>query len=350
MRVTSPSSPLLDSLWQKGQELLNVRYPIMCGAMTWVSDPPLVAAVCNAGAFASLACGNMPPDLLREQIDHTRSLTEKPFAVNLITVAPNYQDHLSIAADTGLPVIVFAGSVPRKTEIERAKESGAKVLAFASTAALAKRMVQYGVDGLILEGSEAGGHIGPIAGPILWQQILFEYADQLPIFIAGGIATGKMMAHLLLMGAAGVQLGTRFVMTEECTAHEKFKSVFRHANARDAIATPQFDSRLPVIPVRALKNKGTDTFSHLQLEILQRFDAEIITREEAQFEVEKFWIGALRRAVVDGDVETGSLMAGQSVGLADNIVSVKELIHELVTDAEETVTDIRTHVSSLGTE
>lgn len=328
------NTPHLDTLWARGKALLGVQYPIMCGAMTWVSEPTLVSAVCEAGAFASLACGNMPPDELRRQIAETRRRTQKPFAVNLITVAPNYLQHLEVVIQEKLPVVIFAGSVPRETEIEKAKTTGAKVLAFASTDALAKRMIRFGVDGLILEGSEAGGHIGPVAGPILWQQILFRFSDQVPIFIAGGVATGKMMAHLLLMGAAGVQLGTRFVMTDECVAHPNFKEEFRRAQARDAMASPQFDSRLPVIPVRALKNKGTAEFGRLQIELLKKLDAGEIDRETAQMEVEKFWIGALRRAVIEGDIETGSLMAGQTVGLADEIMPVRMVIHELVMDAE----------------
>jgi enoyl-[acyl-carrier protein] reductase II len=325
----------LDKFWNRGKELLGVEYPIMCGAMTWVSEPNLVAAVCNAGAFASLACGNMPPDELVRQIEKTKELTDKPFAVNLITVAPNYQIHLEVALQAKLPVVVFAGSLPRQQEIEKVKESGAKVLVFASTEALARRMLQHGVDGLILEGMEAGGHIGPIAGPILWQQILFNYCDQVPIFIAGGVASGKMMVHLLLMGASGVQLGTRFVMTDECIAHTNFKESFKRAQARDAIASPQFDSRLPVIPVRALKNNGTIEFGKLQLELLHRLDSGEIDRETAQMEVERFWIGALRQAVIDGDVDRGSLMAGQTVGLADEIKPVEAVIEELVADAEE---------------
>ncbi len=334
------TTPHLETLWARGQALLGVQYPIMCGAMTWVSEPTLVAAVCEAGAFASLACGNMPPDELTRQIAAARARTSKPFAVNLITVAPNYLQHLDVVVQEQLPVIVFAGSLPREQEIEKAKAAGIKVLAFASTDALAKRMIRYGVDGLILEGSEAGGHIGPVAGPILWQQILFNYSAQVPIFIAGGVATGKMMAHLLLMGASGVQLGTRFVMTDECVAHSNFKEEFRRAQARDAIASPQFDSRLPVIPVRALKNKGTAEFGKLQIELLKRLDAGEIDRETAQMEVEKFWIGALRRAVIDGDVEGGSLMAGQTVGLADEIMPVRLVIQELVRDAERELTHI----------
>ena len=330
----------LEPLWKRGKDLLGVDYPIMCGAMTWVSDPKLVAAVCNAGAFASLACGNMPPELLEEQIAKTRELTDKPFAVNLITVAPNYQTHLNVVCKAKLPVIVFAGAVPRDTEIEQAKNSGAKVLSFASTDALAKRMIRSGVDGLILEGMEAGGHIGPVAGSILWQQILFKFSEDVPIFIAGSIATGKMMAHMLLMGAAGVQLGTRFVMTDECDVHNNFKDVFKKARARDAIATPQFDSRLPVIPVRALRNTGSDEFSKLQLQLLQELSEEKIDRETAQYEVEKFWMGALKIAAVDGDIDNGSLMAGQAVGLADEIKPVKDVIEELIIDAENELAKI----------
>jgi enoyl-[acyl-carrier protein] reductase II len=336
------TSPELDRFWQRGKDLLQVEYPIMCGAMTWVSEPTLVSSVCNAGGFASLACGNMPPELLEEQIAKTRKLTDKPFAVNLITVAPNYQPHLEIVCAARLPVVVFAGSLPREPEIEKAKSGGAKVLAFASTDALAKRLLRAGVDGLILEGMEAGGHIGPVSGPILWQQILFQFADKVPIFIAGGVSSGKMMLHLLLMGASGVQLGTRFVMTDECIAHDNFKHAFRRAHARDAVASPQFDSRLPVIPVRALRNRGTDEFGKLQMKLLHALDEGALDRERAQMEVERFWIGALRRAVIDGDVEQGSLMAGQTVGLADEIKPVAAVIDELVSDAERELQRIHT--------
>jgi enoyl-[acyl-carrier protein] reductase II len=334
MQSQPPSADRLRRLWKRGSDLLCIDYPIMCGAMTWVSDPRLVAHVSEAGGFASLACGNMPPDVLEEQIEETRSLTDKPFAVNLITIAPNYLKHLDVAVRVKLPVIVFAGALPRGPEIEKAKQSGAKVLAFASTRVLAQRLIRQGVDGLILEGMEAGGHIGPVAGPILWQQILFEYCDKIPIFIAGGIATGRMMAHLLLMGAVGVQIGTRFVMTTECAAHDNFKAAFRRAQAREAMATPQFDSRLPVIPVRALKNEGTVEFSKLQYSLLQKLESGEIDRKTALLEVEKFWVGALREAAVDGEVEKGSLMAGQAVGLVEEIKSVREVIEELVSDAE----------------
>jgi enoyl-[acyl-carrier protein] reductase II len=168
---------------------------------------------------------------------------------------------------------------------------------------------------------------------VLLQQILFKVQD-VPVFVAGGVARGQMIAHLLLMGAAGVQMGTRFVMSDECAAHPAFKEAFRRAKARDAVATPQFDSRLSVIPVRALQNEGTIEFKKLQLELLEKLDQDMIGRAEAQESVERFWMGALQRAVIDGDVKKGSLMAGQSVGLVDDIKPMNDLVAELLREAE----------------
>jgi enoyl-[acyl-carrier protein] reductase II len=321
-------------LIKRGSDFLNCPYPIMCGAMTWISDPKLVSAVSNNGGFGCLAGGNAPAEILARSIEETRKLTDKSFGVNLITIAPAYRDHLAMLKDIKLPFVIFAGSFPRDKEIQIAKASGAKVLCFASTESIAERMIRYGADALILEGSEAGGHIGHVATTILLQQVLFKYADRLPIFAAGGIATGKMAAHVMLMGAAGIQLGTRFVMTDECSAHPAFKDVFMRANARDAVSTPQYDSKLPVVAVRALKNKGMVKFGELQLHLLKEMQEGKIGREQAQEEVEKYWIGALRRAVVDGDVDGGSLMAGQSVGLLDKLMTIRELIDELVGEAD----------------
>ena len=335
----------LSPLIKKGNDFLGTKYPILCGAMTWVSEPNLVAAVCNSGCFGCLAGGNAPTEILRKQIDEVRSLTKNPFAVNLITIAPAYLDHLAMLKEAKVPYIVFAGSFPKEKEVEAAKATGAKVMCFASTVSIAERMIKFGADAIILEGSEAGGHIGHVSSVVLMQQVLFRFADQIPVFCAGGIATGKMIAHTLLMGAAGVQLGSRFVMTEECKAHPKFKEMFSKANARDAVSTPQFDSKLPVVAVRALRNRGTDEFGKLQLSLLKKLEAGEIRRQDAQAQVEKFWVGALRKAVVEGDVEYGSVMAGQSVGLVDKIVPLKDLIAELVNDAEKELESVR---SKLG--
>jgi enoyl-[acyl-carrier protein] reductase II len=324
---------LIDRFFETGREFLGCQYPIMCGAMTWVSDPKLVSTIGNAGGFGLLAGGNTPVDIFEQQIVETQELTDRPFGVNLITLAPVYNDQLALVCKLGCQFVVFAGSIPKKSEIEKAKRCGARVICFASTAPLAHSLIERGADALILEGSEAGGHIGPVALSVLIQQILFN-VDSVPIFIAGGIASGRMMAHLLMMGAAGIQMGTRFIMAKECMAHAKFKETFRKAKAKDAMATPQFDSRLPVIPVRALKNEGSIEFAKLQLELLSKLDNNLIDRHEAQYKVEEFWAGALRQAVIEGDVARGSLMAGQSVGLVDKIQPLNEIIDEMVTGAE----------------
>ncbi|MBT3193929.1 MAG: hypothetical protein HN341_15400 [Verrucomicrobia bacterium] len=331
---------LSERFFNRGSEFLGSRYPIMCGAMTWVSDPKLVAAICNAGGFGCLAGGNTPVEILRKQIEETRLLTDKPFAVNLVTIAPAYPGQLDMLCEMKVPVIIFAGSFPRGPAVEQAKASGSKVLAFASTLSIARRMLGYGVDGLILEGMEAGGHVGHVSLTVLLQQVLFEVQD-VPIFAAGGIATGKMCAHLLLMGAAGVQLGTRFAMAKESCAHANFKRAFIRAQARDAISTPQFDSRLPVVAVRALRNKGLDDFNRLQLDLIEKLDRGEIPRATAQEEVEKFWMGALRCAVQDGDVDRGSLMAGQSVGLIDGEESIAEIFADLLGGIESELNHVR---------
>lgn len=337
---------LLEKLWKRGQEFLGVPYPIMAGAMTWISNHKLVSAISNHGGFGCLAGGNLPPDVFAAEIDKTRALTDKTFAANLITIAPNYQEHLRIAMEKQLPFIIFAGSFPKASEIKLAKSSGAKVMAFASKESIAERMIQSGVDALILEGSEAGGHIGHVSLVILLQQVLFNFSE-VPIFVAGGIATGRLMAHLLLMGAAGIQMGTRFVVTEECEVHPKFKEAFIKAHARDAVATPAVGSELQVVAVRAIKNKGMDEFSELQIELIQKRRQNLISSKDAQYEVENFWEGALRKAVQEGDVERGSLMAGQSVGLVHQIQPLRDVFRELIQDAEAELQKIKERLSSL---
>ena len=332
---------LLTPMFKRGSEFLNTRFPIICGAMTWVSEPKLVSSVCNNGCFGCIAGGNAPTDILASQIEETRKLTPNSFGVNLITIAPSYQNHLAMLKDAHVPYIIFAGSFPKEKEVAAAKATGAKVMCFASTISIADRMIRFGADAIILEGSEAGGHIGHVSSMILSQQLLFKYADTVPIFVAGGVATGKMFAHLMLMGAAGVQMGTRFVMTEECSVHPKFKDVFLKANARDAMSTPQYDSKLPVVAVRALKNKGMQKFGALQLRLLRELEAGTIHRQQAQEEVERFWVGALRKAAIDGDVDGGSLMAGQAVGLMNSIMPIGDMVCELLTDANNELNAVK---------
>jgi enoyl-[acyl-carrier protein] reductase II len=339
------SDSLTERVFEPGARFLNVRYPFLCGAMTWISDPGLVAAVSNAGGFGCLAGGNTPPDILVRQIEETRRRTDRPFAVNLITIAPAYREQLERVAALELPYVVFAGSFPKEPEIQRVKRGGTRVLCFASTLSIARRMLRYGADALILEGMEAGGHVGHVSLTVLLQQVLFEISE-VPVFVAGGVATGRMCAHLFLMGAAGVQMGTLFAVSRESTAHPAFKKRFVAANARDAVSTPQFDSRLPVVAVRALRNRGISDFSRLQLELIQKLDRGEIQRADAQEQVEEYWMGALRRAVEDGDLDRGSLMAGQSVGLVRDIRSIREIIDGLVADTGKELERVRSRFYS----
>jgi enoyl-[acyl-carrier protein] reductase II len=327
-------SAKLTALMARGTALLGSETAIVCGAMSWVSERHLVAAVSNAGGFGLIACGAMTPELLDTEIAATKALTTKPFGVNLITMHPQLFDLIAVCAKQGVTHVVLAGGLPPKGSIEAIKESGAKVICFAPALALAKKLHRSGVDALVIEGMEAGGHIGPVSTSVLAQEILPALASELPIFVAGGIGRGETIAAYLEMGAAGVQLGTRFVCATECIAHPAFKKAFLRGNARDAVASVQIDPRLPVIPVRALKNAGTEAFTQKQREVAQMLDEGKVDMTAAQLEIEHFWAGALRKAVIDGDVENGSVMAGQSVGMVTSEQSVAEIISELMTQAE----------------
>jgi len=318
---------------QRGTDFLGCEVAIMCGAMSWVSERNLVSAISNAGGFGVIACGAMSPELLDAEIAATKKLTAKPFGVNLITMHPQIMELIDVCAKYDVSHVVIAGGLPPKGSIEAIKAFGAKVICFAPALTLAKKFARSGVDALVIEGSEAGGHIGPVSTSVLAQEILPELGDQLPIFVAGGIARGGAVASYLEMGAAGVQLGTRFVCAHESIAHPNFKAAFLRANARDAVASVQIDPRLPVMPVRALKNKGTEEFTKKQVEVAAMLDRGEIDMHTAQLEIEKYWAGALRRAVIDGDVEYGSVMAGQSVGMVHVERPVVDIIAKLVDEA-----------------
>lgn len=337
----------LDGLWQEGRDFLGVRYPILCGAMTWISDSTLVKAVGDQGGFGCLAAGNMPGDLLAREIEKCGTQSHHPFAVNLVTIAPNFPEHKEVVKASGANMVIFAGNFPKRRDVEEMKAAGKKVVAFASTDSIAEQMVRFGVDALFLEGSEAGGHIGHVSLMILLQQVLFKKPG-VPVFVAGGIATGRMMAHMLLMGAAGVQMGTRFVMAEECNAHPRLKERFASARAREAISTPEYDKRLPIVAVRALKNKSSEAFGKLQLDLLQKMNAGTVGRAEAQYQVESFWMGGLKKAAIDGDVDHGSCMAGQSVGLMDKVQPMKEIFTELIGEAETELEFVKARMAALG--
>ena len=318
----------LDRLMSRGAAFFGTRYAIMGGAMSWVSERHLVSALSNAGAFGVIACGAMEPPRLAEEIAATQALTTKPFGVNLITMHPRLDQLVDTCLAAKVSHIVFAGGIPPGTAIKKAKDGGAKVVCFAPALALAKRLIRAGADALVIEGSEAGGHIGPVSLTVLAQEILPHIRD-VPVFVAGGIGRGEAILSYLEMGAAGVQLGTRFVCARESIAHPNFKQAFIRGNARDAMPTIQLDDSFPVIPVRALQNEGTKRFLEHQAETIRRFKSGELTKEAAQLDIEHFWAGALRRAVMDGDVENGSLMAGQSVGMVTQEQTAAEIIAEL---------------------
>ena len=317
----------------RGAAFLGSEVAILGGAMSWVSERNLVAAISNAGGFGVIACGAMTPALLDAEIAATKALTDRPFGVNLITMHPDLMELIAVCGRRGVGHVVLAGGLPPKGALEAIKATGANVICFAPALSLAKKLIRSGVDALVIEGMEAGGHIGPVSTSVLVQEILPEIANMVPVFVAGGIGRGEAIAGYLDQGAAGVQLGTRFVCATECIAHPKFKQAFIRASARDAVASVQIDARLPVIPVRALRNASSELFTAKQREVAQALDEGTIAMAEAQLQIEHYWAGALRRAVIDGDIEHGSVMAGQSVGMVTREEPVAAIIAALMAEA-----------------
>lgn len=325
-----------DGLGRTGRDFLGCDVPFLCGAMSWVSEQNLVSAVSNAGGFGVLAAGAMAPEMLGEEIQATRALTMRPFGVNLVTLHPEIDALIGTCVELAVDLVVLGGALPPSGTIQRLKDAGIRVVCFAPSLAIARRLVRSGADALIIEGSEAGGHIGPTATSVLTQEILPKMAD-VPIFVAGGIGRGETAAAYMQIGAAGCQLGTRFVCATECIAHPNFKAAFIKANARDAVIAPRLSDMFNVIPVRALANQAMEDFRETQLELMVKCRKGELDRQGAQEAIEHFWAGRLRRAVVQGDIENGSLMAGQSVSLVQCEQSVAEIIDELVDQAVDSL-------------
>lgn len=334
MSMNAEGHKKLNQLWKKGTDFLGTEYAILGGAMSWLSESNLVSALSNAGGFGVIACGSMMPDMLAQVIADTHAKTKKPFGVNLITMHPEIDRLIDVTLEQNVKFIVLAGGIPTGDSIKRIKNGGAKVICFSPALILAKKLIRSGADALIVEGSEAGGHIGPVSTSVLAQEIL-PHIHEVPVFVAGGIGRGEVIASYLKMGASGCQLGTLFVCAEESIAHEDFKKIFIKSNARDAITSVQLDSRFPVIPVRALKNAASIEFMEVQRKVIDKYQAGEIEMGAAQLEIEHYWAGALKRAVIDGDVENGSVMAGQSVGMVKKIQPVSEIINSLIEQAAE---------------
>jgi enoyl-[acyl-carrier protein] reductase II len=324
----------LDNLWSKGTKFLGSKYAVIGGAMSWVSENNLVSAMSNAGMFGVLAGGSMSPDLLKQEIQKVKQKTKNSFGVNLIVMHPQLDALIDVCIEEKITHVIFAAGLISSNIIEKLKSNNIKVVAFAPNLSLAKRMVKNGIDALVIEGSEAGGHIGPVSTSILVQEIL-PHITEVPVFVAGGIGRGEVIANYLNLGASGVQIGTAFVCSTECVAHENFKQAFIHAAAKDAQPSVQVDPTFPVIPVRAIFNKASNDFILYQHEVIKEFKAGGLAKLDAQLKIEHFWAGALRKAVVDGDVINGSLMAGQSVGMVEKIEPLADILARLINQTEE---------------
>jgi len=319
-------------LWRRGCGFLGTETPIICGAMAWVSGHDLVAAVADAGGFGVLAASAMPPEQLEEEIAATRAATDRPFGVNVVTLHPRFEAIIEVCVAARIGHVVLAGGLPSAATIRALKDAGSRVICFAPAVPVAKRLLRSGVDALIVEGREAGGHVGPTSTLVLAQEVL-PHVPAVPVFVAGGIATGRAMVAALELGASGCQVGTRFACASESPAHPNFKAALIRAQARDAVVSAQIDPRLKSIPVRALSNQAMAAFMEIQRELLDAIDAGEVTLVQAQERIEHFWAGRLRRAVMTGDVREGSVMAGQSVALVKEEQSVGAIIDELVAEA-----------------
>lgn len=299
-------------------DLLGIDYPIIQGGMAWVSTAELVAAVSNGGGLGIIGAGQMPTDMLRQQIRKAKELTDKPFGVNLMLLTPHIDELIQVSLEERVPVITTGAGNPGAF-INKFKAIGTKVIPVIPSIALAQRMEKAGADAVIAEGTEAGGHIGELTTMVLVPQVVD--AVSIPVIAAGGIADGRGLAAALALGAAGVQVGTRFICATECTVHRNWKQKVLAAKDRDATVTGRSTGH----PVRVLKNKLTREFD--------RMEKEGASVEE----LENFGTGKLRLAAVEGDVEHGSVMAGQSAGLVKTEMPASAIIQEMMADAEKTV-------------
>lgn len=291
-------------------DLLNIKYPIIQGGMAWVADSNLAAAVSNAGGFGIIGTGSATADIVKKEIDNCRRLTDNPFGVNVMLMSPNVDEVIDVIVQEKPTAITTGAGNPAKY-MDKLKEAGVKVIPVVPTIALAQRMEKLGADAVIAEGTEAGGHIGELTTMVLVPQI--SDALNIPVIAAGGIADGRGMAASFSLGAEGVQIGTRFICSNECNVHENYKHAVINAKDRDALVT----GRPTGHPVRTLKNKLSKKFLKLEKE------------GASPEELEKLGAGTLRIAVVDGDKDAGSFMAGQSAAMIKNIKPCKEIVEEI---------------------
>jgi enoyl-[acyl-carrier protein] reductase II len=302
-------------------DLLNIDYPIFQGGMAWISDASLAAAVSNAGGLGIIAAGNAPSDWVREEIKKAKNLTDRPFGVNIMLLSPFIKDVAQVVIEEGVNIVVTGAGDP-SAYIDAWLEAGIKVIPVVPSVALAKRMERIGATAIIAEGGEAGGHIGELNTMTLIPQV--ADAVEIPVIAAGGIADGRGMLAVEALGACGVQLGTRFLVAEECTVHENYKEKILKAKDIDTLVT----GRPTGHPVRVLKNKLARQYKKLD---------KNPTDLEAYEELGR---GALYKAAKEGDVAMGSIMAGQSAGMVKKAQSAKEIILDLMEDYDRIKTII----------
>lgn len=297
-------------------KLLGIRYPIIQGGMAWVAEYHLASAVSNAGGLGPIGAANAPADWVRDQVRKMKELTDKPFGVNIMLMSPSADEVAKVMVEEKVPVVTTGAGNPEKY-IGMWKEAGIKVIPVVASVAMAKRMERAGADAVVAEGSEAGGHIGETTTMVLVPQI--ADAVQIPVIAAGGIADGRGIAAAFMLGAKGVQMGTHFVVTDECQVHENYKERILRAKDIDTRVTGRSTGH----PVRALRNEMTRRYLELEGKGASFEELELLT------------LGGLRKAVVEGDVKTGSVMAGQSAGMVKESMSCRALIEKLAAEAEE---------------
>lgn len=297
-------------------KLLDIEYPILQGGMAWVAEYHLAAGVSNAGGLGIIGAANAPAEWVREQIRAAKKLTDKPFGVNVMLMSSYAEEVARVIAEEGVKVVTTGAGNPEKY-MELWKSAGVKVIPVVASVALAKRMQRCGADAVIAEGCESGGHVGESTTMALVPQVVD--AVDIPVIAAGGIADGRGIAAAFMLGARGVQMGTHFITTDECQVHENYKAQILRAKDIDTRVTGRSTGH----PVRTLRNEMTRVYLEKE-------------KEGASFEeLEALTLGGLRRAVQEGDVKTGSVMAGQSAGLVKETCSCKELVQRLVKETEE---------------
>ncbi|SFB88680.1 enoyl-[acyl-carrier protein] reductase II [Alkalibacterium subtropicum] len=304
-------------------EQIGIDYPIIQGAMSWVATPSLAAAVSNAGGLGMLGSGHEPSEVIRKAIKETKEMTDKPFGVNVLLLSPYVDDVVDVVCEENIKVVTTGAGTPGKY-MKRFKEAGVTVIPVVASVALARRMEKEGADAIICEGMEAGGHIGKLTTMTLVPQVVD--AVDIPVIVAGGIADGRGMAAAMFLGAAAVQLGTRFVVAHESIAHDTFKQRIIKARDIDTVVTGQITGH----PVRVLRNKLTREYL--------KVEKEMSSDEHPDFSrLEALAKGALRKAVVEGDKHGGSFMAGQIAGLVNKEQSCHDIIQELMSEYDELV-------------